>query len=146
MWLCFPQFRSDFDDGDEGNKLFRYICLSLFCQYAQGGSIWIVWGGYDIKQCFVCFSSGVMMKQQAPTMTKSALPGRRSEFGETDCVFACEWSMGATLIQHFPSCCYPYLFIFYFYTPFYFYSNFWAFVLAGWFYFQVFGRRSEFCR
>lgn len=62
MWLCFPFFRSDFDDGDEGNKLFRYICLSLFCQYAQRGSIWLDWGGCDNKQCFVRFSSGAMMK------------------------------------------------------------------------------------
>lgn len=75
-----PYCRPDFDDDDDGNKLFRYIFLILFLNKAMWGDIFsvrIVRAAEITSSVFSVFSLGVTMKQQAPTMIKNALPGRR---------------------------------------------------------------------
>lgn len=83
MLLSVLYYRPDFDDDDdEGNKLFRYLYLS---QCDPGWCLYYLLS-QQRSQCFLCFSSDVMMKQQASTMTKSALPGRRMNWVKQMCV------------------------------------------------------------
>lgn len=150
MWLCFPYYRPDFDDDDdEGNKLFRYICLSLFCHEAKWGGVWIVWAAETTSNVFSVFhqvwrwNSRLQQWQRALCQVGGCIRWNK-------CVWM-ECRGAILLIQHLPPCCSPCLFfinllIFTLTLLFYFGSGFWACVLVGWFHFQVFGRRSEFCR
>lgn len=62
--------RPDFDDSDDGGKLFRYACLVLGWFLHGGGAPALI-----SSPALTCLPSGVTMTLRAPTTTKNASQG-----------------------------------------------------------------------
>lgn len=117
-----------------------------FVSMHKEGSIWIFWGAVITSNVLSTFHQ-VWWWNSRPQQWQRAL----CQVGEVNLVkqIAC-LCVNGVWAQHWYStsllaATHIFLFFLLLYS-FLFFSNFWAFVLVGWFYFQVFGRRSEFCR
>lgn len=158
MCLFSPYCRPDFDDDDDdgGSKLFRYIGPSLFFWWSKMMGIveCFAWAAVITSRVFSVFPQ-VWWWNRWLQQWQRALCQVGGWIGRNKCVWRGCSGVIIMILKLLP-CCFPspfqvflsvfVVFVFPFYTSFYFGRDFWASVLVGWFHFQVFGRRSEFCR